>query len=583
MRRPVAAALLAATLACASPPRPPLPAGPDDPGAAVRALTQEYLAAYFEAFPERATQAAWPAADDGRMQDHRLRAVEAWQLREDGFWVRLARVDPASLAGRDRVAYELLRERLEGLRRVRACHFELWPVSSVAGWQQLVPDLGALQPVGTPAARERALARWKALPGYLDAEVESLRAGMAAGYTTPRSNVRAVLAQIDALLAEPAERSALALPTARDPDPDFGRALRATVVDGIVPAARRYRTFLAKTYLPAAREPEAVATHHDGALCYRALLKASTSLDLAPEAIQKTGLAQVEALVAEMRTAAARLFPDEPLPAVLEKLRTDPRYTFRSRQEVVERAAAALHRAQAALPRWFGLTPRAAVELVPFPEAVELSAPGGWYRPGKGGAAGTYFVNTSSPERTPAADVESTAFHEALPGHHLQIALGQERAEAQPLAAYLQENAFAEGWALYAERLADEMGLYGGELDRFGMLSSQAFRAARLVVDPGIHALGWSRERAIAYLTEHTVLSHEQATAEVDRYVVWPGQATGYMVGALEIRKLREEAERALGPGFDVRAFHDRVLEDGAVTLPLLRRKIEVWVKGGKP
>ncbi|HET9598171.1 MAG TPA: DUF885 domain-containing protein [Anaeromyxobacteraceae bacterium] len=579
MRRVAAAALLALA-ACASSPAP-LPAALEDPGAAVRTLTREYLTAYFEAFPERATFAGWPAADDARMSDHRLRAADAWQLREDGFWTRLARVDPAALQGADLVAYELLREHLDVERRMRSCAFELWPARTLAGWHQLVPALGAMQPVGTPEARQKAIARWRALPTYVDGEVERLRAGLAAGYTAPRASVRAVLVQVDALLAEGPERSALALPAARDPDPAFGEAIRAVVGGDLRASARRYRAFLADTYLPGAREPDAITAHHDGDLCYRAALRRATSLDLTAQALHATGLAQVDAIEAEMRPIAARLAPGEPLPEVLERLRTDPRYTFRSRQAVTERASAALARARTALPRWFAATPAASLELVPVPEAIEAFAPVGMYRPGGPGRPGTYFVNTGAPERSSVADVENTAFHEGVPGHHLQIALAQERKDAQPLGAYLGQGAFVEGWALYAERLADEMGLYGGDVDRLGMLSAQAFRAARLVVDPGIHALGWSRQRAVDYLVAHTVLSREQATAEVDRYVAWPGQATSYLVGALEIRKLRAESERALGPRFDVRAFHDRVLRDGAVPLPVLRRTVEGWVRAG--
>jgi uncharacterized protein (DUF885 family) len=579
MRRIAAAAFLA-VVACASPPAP-LPRPLDDPGAAVRTLTREYLDAYFEAFPELATFAGWPATDDARMSDHRLRAADAWQLREDGFWARLGRVDPAALQGADVVAYELLRERLDGERRIRSCAFELWPARTQVGWHQLVPALGAIQPVGSPEARQKALARWNALPAYVEGELERLRAGLAAGYTTPRASVRAVLTQVDALLAEPPDRSALALPAARDPDPAFAAAIRAVVAGDLLPAARRYRAFLSDTYLPAAREADAVTAHHDGDLCYRAALRRATSLDLTAQAIHDTGLAQVEAIEAEMRAIVTRLYPGEPLASVLEKLRTDPRYTFRTRQEVVERASAALGRARAALPRWFTVTPRAALELVPFAEAVEAFAPGGMYRAAGRSGPAHYFVNTSAPERSSVASAEATAFHEGLPGHHLQIALAQERKEAQPLGTYLGQGAFVEGWALYAERLADEMGLYGADVDRLGMLSAQAFRAARLVVDPGIHALGWKRERAVDYLVAHTVLSRAQATAEVDRYVLWPGQATSYLVGALEIRKLRGEAERALGPRFDVRAFHERVLRDGAVPLPVLRRNVEGWVKAG--
>ena len=276
-----------------------------------------------------------------------------------------------------------------------------------------------------------------------------------------------------------------------------------------------------------------------------------------------------------MRGIAERSFGTSDVPGLLRRLREDPAFAFRDEAEVVRVASDAIARARAAAPRWFGRVPAAPVAIRAYPEFRRAGNPADSYTPdwSSGTLAGIFFINAFDPEHKPRADAESTAFHEGIPGHHFQIALALERG-GSALGKYVTNSGFAEGWALYAERLAGEMGLYSGDLDRLGQLESEAFRAARLVVDTGLNVLGWPRQRAVDTLVEEAGLAPGFASSEVDRYLAWPGQATAYMLGALEIRALRDEAERALGPRFDVRAFHDAVLEDGSVTLPMLRARI---------
>jgi uncharacterized protein (DUF885 family) len=217
----------------------------------------------------------------------------------------------------------------------------------------------------------------------------------------------------------------------------------------------------------------------------------------------------------------------------------------------------------------------------PYAEFEERSAPGASYNSpaDDGSRPGIYKINTYEPEKQTRVGQESTAYHEAIPGHHLQLAIAQERQGAHPITRFLGNSGYTEGWGLYAERLADEMGLFSADLDRMGLLSNEALRAARLVVDPGMHVMGWTRQQAIDYMLQHTAEGRGAVENEIDRYIAWPGQATAYMIGNLEIRHLREMAERELGPRFDIRVFHDKVLEDGSVTLPMLRDKIERWVR----
>jgi uncharacterized protein (DUF885 family) len=347
---------------------------------------------------------------------------------------------------------------------------------------------------------------------------------------------------------------------------------------------RRYRDFLNNVYLPAAREQIGVGANPSGADCYRAQVRSLTTLDVPAREIHQIGLDQMALIQAEMRTIARRSFNTDDVPALLQRLATDRQYLFRTREEMTAYAAAAIGRAKTAMPRYFGRLPRADVRIEPYPAFAERSAPAASYEPPAedGSRPGIYRLNTYEPEKQSKVAIESTAFHESIPGHHLQLAIAQERTNVHPLTRFMGNSGFSEGWGLYSERLADEMGLFSSDLDRMGLLSNEALRAARMVVDPGIHVLGWTREQAIDYMLRNTAENRQSVENEVDRYIGWPGQATAYMLGNLEIRRLRTMAERELGPRFDIREFHDTVLQDGTVTLPMLRAAVERWVAAKK-
>jgi uncharacterized protein (DUF885 family) len=279
-----------------------------------------------------------------------------------------------------------------------------------------------------------------------------------------------------------------------------------------------------------------------------------------------------------MKTIGERSFGMTDVPKLLQKLRTYPQYRFKGRDDKIAYSQAALARAKAAIPGRFGLLPKADVVIRPYPAFREKNAPNEYNPPAEDGSrAGLFYINAYQAEKKSRSPAESTAFHETIPGHHLQMAIALERKDAHQISRYLFNSGFAEGWGLYAELLADEMKLYSSDLDRIGMLSSQAFRASRLVVDSGIHTMGWTRQQAIDYMLSHTSEAPDDIAAEVDRYVVYPGQATAYMLGKLQIQSLREEAREAMGQRFDIKAFHDRVLEDGSVPLGFLAQKIRAW------
>jgi uncharacterized protein (DUF885 family) len=548
----------------------------------VTALADAYLAAYFDRYPEFVTYYSVPGGRHDRMRDNSLAAHERWEAQEDQWLATLRSIDHARLAGRPEwVTYGTLREVLEASTAGRVCHNELWGVTqTAAGWQAWLAYLSEVQPIGTDDLRAQALARWRGIPRFIDLEVEKLREGVRRGYAAPKGNVRLVIGQMDALLSTPAIESPFYSLAARDSTPTFETELKAIVATGINPAIRRFRDFLEREYLPRAREAIAVSANPNGAMCYRAAVRNFSTLDLSPRQIHELGLEQVAKLDAEMLAIARRSFGASEVPPLLERLKTDPKYTFRTGEEVVSYSEEALGRAKTAIGKWFGILPKADVVIRRYPAFRERSAAGEYHVPAEDGSRpGAYFILTYDPTKRSRSGSQSVTFHETIPGHHLQIAIAMERKSAiHPIARYLRNAGYTEGWALYAERLADEMGLYSSDLDRMGMLSDQRWRAARLVVDPGIHVLGWTRERAIKYLLANTTASRDEVEAEVDRYIIWPGQATAYMLGMLEIRQLRDGAESALGPRFDIREFHDRVLEDGSLTLPMLRDKIERWI-----
>ena len=553
------------------------PQAPEAADARVRQLADAFVDAYLQEFPENATFYGIPGRSHDRLSDNSLAALAAWRQREDAWLAEVRGLDPATIEARPlRAAYAILRETLESSVGTRVCRSELWPVSQMTGWQVNYGYLVTIQPTGSDTARREALARWGLLPRYIDTEIANLREGLRQGYTAPRHIVQLVINSVRTLAGMPLAQSPFLAPARADTTPEFAAAFTALVRDELVPAARRYADFLEREYLPAAREAIAVSANPDGAACYAASVRAFSTLPKSAKEVHDTGLAEVARIDAEMRAIAERSFDTADVPALMQRLRTDARYTFRSREQLVKYSEDALARAKAAAPQWFGLLPAADVRIEPYPAFREQSgAPGEYNAPAEDGSrGGLFYINAYQPERKSRADNESTAFHETIPGHHLQVGVALERRDNHPIGRYFGNGGFNEGWALYAELLADEMGLFSGELDRLGMWGSQNWRAVRLVVDSGLHAFGWSRQQAIDYMLAHTTANASDAASEIDRYIIWPGQATAYMLGRMEIMAARDQARREAGAAFDIKAFHDRVLEDGSVPLTFLRDKL---------
>lgn len=552
----------------------------DDSAAHVTALADQYVESFFDAFPYYALTYGAPDRHPNQLVDHSLPALARWQQQEDSMLALLRGIDLSTIEGRpEAITYKFLQNQLEASVGYRVCRMELWNVSpTYTGWQGDIPLAAGQQPVATAEERQAALARFGQLPKYLDDEIANATEGIRLGYLAPANNVRVVIEQMDALLAAPVSDSAF-VQMAPDAAPEFRSQLEDLETSAIRPAIRKYRDFLSSTYLPAARVDVGVNANPNGAQCYSAAVKYHATVDLTARAVHDMGLQQIEVIQGQLREIGERSFGTSDTAALLAMVKSDPKYRFKDRAELIAYAEAAVERGREALPKAFGRIPVAPVIVEPYPAFLEKSAPGGQaFPPTADGKPGKYMINAYNASEQSRAGLESTAFHEAYPGHHMQIAIALEREGLHDISRIFFLSGFGEGWALYTERLADEMELFSSDVDRLGLLSNEALRAARLVVDSGMHALGWSREQAVEYLRAHTTETESRANAEIDRYIATPGQATAYMIGNLEIRRLRAEAERVLGARFDLRAFHDLVLEDGSVPLWVLAEKVERWV-----
>jgi uncharacterized protein (DUF885 family) len=545
----------------------------------VNAVADAYLKAYFQHFPEWATFYRIEGATHDRLRDNTREGRQAWQRVEDDLLARLVTVDPGALKGTPTwVTYGVLRELLESAQQVRVCRIENWAVDQVWGWQIAFGELADAQPVTTTEERARARNRWRALPGFIDNETKNLADGIGDGYSVPQHNVDLVVAQLDGLLGMAPEDSPFFAPARVAGDEVMAAQWRALIRDGVYPAITRQRDFLRDEYRKNARQAISVAANPDGEACYRALLRANTTLPYLPKDMFAAGQNAVALRETRMVAIGQRLFGTSDLAEIRRRLREDASNRFATRGQLMSYTTAAIERARQAAPRWFNHLPRSEIVIKPIPEYQEKSSTAR-YMPASddGSLPGTYYVNLYQPEKQSRGEVESVAFHETYPGHHLQIALAQEQASTHPILRYFGNSGFSEGWARYSETLADEMKLYSSELNTLAMLSGLP---TGMVVDPGIHAMGWTRDQAIAYARDkQPSMTPDEAAAYVDRIVVWPGQMVTYGTGELEIVQLRREAELALEKDFSVREFHDHVLGNGAVTLAMLRAQVADWLK----
>jgi uncharacterized protein (DUF885 family) len=529
---------------------------------------------------------------DDRLRDNGPGALAADATRLHAWQDQTRAIDPSGLSAADRVTHAALLDFVAIELDLIGAGMDAWSVDPLDGPQVAYLNVPSFQPVRTVAEGEALVARWREIGPWIDRLTGTTRESLSRGVAAPHALVRNVIAELDDLLARPVEEWPLVDP-ARTDHPEWtagqraahAEAVRAAVRDGIQPAFARYRTFLADELGPAARHDDRPGLSHlpGGAEAYARLVRSHTTLDLTPDEIHRIGLDETERIDAEFRELGGRLLGTTDQQTILARLRSDLALHFATPSEVFDVAAASLARANAAIPAWFGRLPKTPCVVVEMGAHEAKYSTIAYYRQpaADGSRPGSYYINTTEPETRPRYEAETLAFHEAVPGHHLQIAIAQELDDLPAFRRLSGPTAYVEGWGLYSERLSAEMGLLSGDLDRFGIASFDAWRACRLVVDTGLHALGWNRDRAIAFMVEHTALAENNIANEVDRYLAIPGQALAYKLGQREILRLRDTARTALGPDFDIRAFHDVVLGQGALGLTTLGAVVDAWIAGG--
>jgi len=562
--------------ACSQDAQAPASATTSNPVDVVNGVADDYYAYVLETTPETAYFSGIELEIHDGLSDNSLAAVAAYDASIDAMLMRLDDIDVMALQGTPAwITYAYLKEELEAKVGIRVCRTELWNVNQMGGWHSGYAQIAQLQPVGTAELREQSLARWSRFAAFINGELANLGEGIKLGYTAPKTVVQRVVDQVDGLLALDVEQSPFYSPAARDDDEAFATATRAIVVDEISPALKRYREFLAGPYMERAREELSITANPDGRACYDASLRSYTTLKRSAEEVFELGKQTVEANKVSVIELGKSAYELSEFTEILARAKSDPNDRFTSKDELLEFSREMVRRAEAEMPKWVGTMPTQPVEVVPFAEHEEGTGRSAHYRPGTDERPGEYRIPLHQPEEQSRGGAESVAFHEAWPGHHLQVAFSREIEGLHPVTEIIWFSGPGEGWARYSEALSEEMGLYQTVT---GPITRRAWPARGMVVDPGIHLFGWTREEAIEFMMESGRFPDAMGDQMVDRIAILPGQLTAYDSGGLEIIALRRQAEDALGADFDIREFHDRILENGTIPLPALREHIEQWL-----
>jgi uncharacterized protein (DUF885 family) len=550
----------------------------------VSQLADDLLELHFAADPVMATMVGAPGRSDAYaplLPDRSEAGEQTLRTRLADVVARAVAIDPAQLSADNKVTHAVVLDHARSMIDLIDTRTVEYVVTDL--FIGPASDLLTLLPMTTlpdADAGQAYLARLREIPRYLEQVAERQRAGAAAGRVPVARLVDASVAHLGRYLADPAND-----PFARqEMVGDLGQERERVLADVVRPAIAKYRTTLTDEVAAHGRGDDrpGVCWLPDGEEIYRLLSRVHTTTDRTPDELHQTGLDVVAQLADEYRELGSRVFGTSDLAEIFRRMTSDPELRWRDGDELLTSAREAVTRAEEAAPAWFGRLASTQCKVEPVPEQEAPSAPAAFYLwPSMDGQRpGIYFANTHRAHERDRFVSEVLAFHEAVPGHHFQLAIAQELTHLPLLRRVVGPNAYVEGWGLYTERLADEMGLYSSDVFRLGMLAMDSLRAGRLVVDTGIHAKGWSRERAVAFLRDNGPMADLEIGNEVDRYIAYAGQALSYMVGRLEIQRIRAAAEQALGSRFDISAFHDVVLGGGSLSLSVLENVVTDWTAG---
>jgi uncharacterized protein (DUF885 family) len=525
-----------------------------------------------------------------KISDYSVKAFNEGLAREQGFLMRLAAIDPTGFTDQEKISRDLLLRDITDDQE--AAEFKEWemPVNQMGGIHTTYPQIVAQLSFTTVKDYDDWIARLHAIPHAFDQVTTNMSIGIEDHRLPPKYLLQKALDQVKELANQKPEESPLAMPLKNFPaaiKPAEQQRIKAEMLDAIskevLPAYLRFARFLEVTYIPAARTDPGISSLPDGAKYYQFLIRRTTTTNLTAEQIHQIGLDEVKRDETEMLAIAQKLgSPD--LPSFRASLKANPKLKAASRDALLDAYRSYLTPMQARLPQLFGRLPKAKSEVAAVPDYLEKTSAEAYYEQGAsdGSRPGRIRVNTYNATDRNLYEVESTAYHEGLPGHHLQISIAQELDNVPTFRKFESYTAYTEGWGLYAERLGKDVGLYQDPYSDYGRLENDIWRAIRLVVDTGVHSQHWTREQMVQYFHEHSNVDETNVQSEVDRYIAWPSQALAYKVGQLKILEVRDRAKKALGDKFDLRAFHDQVLDSGALPLDVLSDRIDAWIASQK-
>ena len=557
--------------------------------AALNRLFKEYWDADLAHSPEFASTIGDKRFND-KISDYSVKAVNDWLEQEQNYMMRLAAIDPTGFTDQEKTSRDLLLRQFADDEE--GAEFKEWemPVNQMGGIYSEYPRLVAELSFTSAKDYDDWIARLRAMPAAFDQVTTNMSIGMEDQRVPPKYLIEKTLVEVKELASQKPEDSPLAMPLKKFPSSisaDDQERIRAEMIGVItkqdLPAYQRFARFLEVSYIPAGRADPGISSLPDGAKYYQFLIRQTTTTDLTANQIHQIGLDEVKKDEAEMLAIAQKLgFKD--LATFRASLKTNPKLHPTSGEALLDAFRDDLKPMQAKLPQLFGHLPKTPFEVVPVPDYLAQSAAPAYYQGGMpdGSRPGRLFVNTYNATDRNLYIVEDMAYHEGIPGHHLQISIARELTDIPDFRKYERFTAYTEGWGLYAERLGKDVGFYQDPYSDYGRLEGDIWRAIRLVVDTGVHSQHWTRQQMVDYFHGHSNVDDTSVQSEVDRYIAWPSQALAYKVGQLEILQLRDRARKALGDRFDIRAFHDEVLDSGALPLDLLSDRIDAWIASQK-
>ena len=562
-----------------------VPTTPADRTKALHGLFHDYWEENLKRQPEFASSIGDKRYND-QVSDYSVKAINDWLATEQDLLMKLAAIDSTGLSDQDRISQELLIRRLTDDQE--AAEFKAWemPVNQMGGIYATYPQLVAQLSFTTVKDYDDWIARLHAIPKAFDQVTANMSIGIDDKRVPPKYLLEKTLEQVKQLASQKPEDSPLALPLKKFPasisaaeQTRIKTEMLAAITKEVLPAYNRFARFLEVAYIPAGRSEPGISSLPDGAKYYQFLIRQTTTTNLTADQIHQIGLDEVKKDEAEMLAIAQKLgFQD--LKSFQASLKANPKLKATSREQLLDAYRGYLGPMQAKLPQLFGHLPKAPFEVVPVPDFLEKTSAPAYYQAGTpdGSRPGRLFIDTYNPTDRDLYQVEEIAYHEGLPGHHLQISIARELEGVPEFRKFGGYTAFAEGWGLYAERLGKDVGFYQDPYSDYGRLQGDIWRAIRLVVDTGVHSQHWTRQQMVDYFHDHSAIDETSIQAEVDRYIAWPSQALAYKIGQLKILELRDKAQKELGAKFDIRAFHDQVIDSGSLPLDVLDERITAWI-----